>query len=167
MKKTYCGFIIFIMSVQLASAGWTPYVSPGLRMGYVFGHGLSFSTKISLGLAFGEKDDFNNYVNITFGVKEIRSGKQAITWPKLYKYTEVQFGTLQKELKGYVGGSLGYYNPTNDQPVAGTRWSACYGVFGFGSLEVESFGKDVTLYDLGAVGVLPIPLILLFWNGSM
>ena len=157
--------VLFWLWSEPGYAKIEPYISPGVRIGYVFGKGLSFSGKISLGLAFGEEDKPFNFVNLTYGGKYIFSRKST-DWPHDFSYTEFQVGTVNRDLGAYIGGSFGTYNLDRELLTTGLRYTIFSGALLFGSLEMESFTGVCRLYDFGMAGVLPIPLASKHWNLS-
>ena len=158
--------VAFLLTVSISWAGSSEkldaglYISPGIRIGYAYGEGLSLSGKLSVGVAFGTETFRNNFVNVTFGMKRIFVKDQAKIWHSPFTYQEVQFGTLQRDfLPVYIGGSVGIYGEIGGvKNTRGLRWSAFSGLLGFASLEFESFDGSTPLADLGFVGVLPLPI---------
>lgn len=136
------------------------YLSPGVRIGYIWGEGISISGKLSLGVAFGDDYSRNNFVNVTFGMKRIFVKDRSKLWYNPYTYKEVQFGTFQRDLLPvYIGGSLGVYGEIGGvKNNSGIRWSAFSGMLGFASFEFESFERNIPLFDVGIVGVFPVPI---------
>ncbi len=144
------------------------YLSPGIRIGYTFGQGISFSAKLSLGVAFGVDHLRNNFVNVTFGMKRIFIKESTKLWYNPFTYKEVQFGTLRRDLYPiYIGGSVGVYGEVGGvKSIPGIRWSAFSGFLGFGSVEFESFDGNKVLVDAGIVGVYPLLLPYGNWDLS-
>ena len=123
------------------------------------------SAKFSIGYSFGEDLDYNKYLNYTMGIKRVFFADEEIGWQPAYTFSEIHAGFLRKEVKGFLGASLGSIRSSSNTSVQGKRWSVYYGGFGFASFEVEKFQASDRRYDFGLTGVLPIPLSLLLMQG--
>jgi len=154
--------VVFLISnSSIASDKTLKYISPGLRIGYEFGRGLTIGFKFSFGININTDYDFDNsaYYNITFGVKSPLFRKAKYLYEK-YNFIELQAGyTPFSENLLFLGGGLGFMfyqdsNKTRFRPMVtiDSGW-LIFAAFDFIFLENKKISTD-----FGFLGIMPIPL---------
>ena len=141
-------------SAQLAAI----YVSPGLQLGYTPGQGASLSAQVTLGLFTEVPAPIEILIpGITFGKRW--SEHQTMT------YIDAQLSYF------FVGAGVGRVwirKKGEDRVVAaGRRFKAWGGWLINFTYDSYRTGDDPPIYQLGVIGVLPIPVILLGGIGAL
>lgn len=150
---------ILILSEPIrAQIGLFPYVSPGIRLGYVLGQGFSFSAEVTAGVFGGwDVEEIPWHASIALGRKWIPQK------PKRLNYISFQGGLL------IFGGSYGkIYYKENGISKTGSRF-APYVSLGYGHLllnyEILSFPSFSNRYkSFGVWGKFPIVLSEEFYS---
>jgi len=142
--------LITISNTCIASDKSLKYISPGLRIGWEFGRGLTISLKISLGINTDpDFDDNPKYYNITLGSKVPLFRKTKYLYEE-YDFIELQAGCTPFKHNGlFAGGGLGFMfyqdnNKTKFRPMV---------TFDFIFLENKKISTD-----FGFLGIMPFPL---------
>ena len=110
-----------------------PYISPGFRLGYVFGEGFTYSLEMTAGLVFPDPalpGDLSRPYNVSFG-----GGVQVMpTAPKRFTYVSLQGGLV---FGGITVGRILYEYEGNQ--YSGTRLGVWGGALVLGSWEYYTF----------------------------
>ena len=128
----------------------TPYISPGIQMGYNEDKTFFLSYQLTLGLGFKLgthfEDTFPLFVGKTFGVRTyFPENKPANT----YKYSDMQLATF------FGGVGIGNITDSNGDSFKKHKYWLGGGVI----LAYEKiFKKNKTETQFGIIGVLPFPL---------
>jgi len=158
-----CAFILGILlpdglSVR-AGEKPIPYVSPGLRVGYEFGRGLTLGLKISLGFATE-----GDYFNITLGVRA-SSKRDPASREETFSYFQFQAGTPLNGIHG--GGGVGFAVSGKEmERRVDPMFTLSYGVGLYSELDVIRMPERFRC-DLGVLGIIPVPLRKMELFGSI
>jgi len=161
IKEYIFGIIVLIISgSSIASDKSFQYVSPGLRIGWNFGRGLTISPKICFGINtdydFG---DDTKYYNLTIGFKAPLFRKAKYNYEE-YSFVELQAGcTPFSENSLFLGGGLGFMfykddNKTKFRPMV----TIDFGLLIFVAFDFIFIEKKKISTDFGFLGIIPIPL---------
>lgn len=142
----YVLLFIVLVSPSRAQRNWYPYVSPGVRLGYVFSEGFTWSTEITLGLINNDEPIFTS---IALGYQIVPNN------PTSFTYVAVQGAIWFLGLS--VGGA--FYEDKGVLQI-GRRISGFGGiVWGFVSYEYLIFPSLSAKYrTLGVWVKFPYPL---------
>lgn len=136
-----------------------PYVSPGLRVGYEFGKGLTVGLKISLGV-----NAEGNYYNITLGVRAV-SRRDLASRKETYSYYQFQAGTPLNGIHG--GGGVGFAVSGKDmERRVDPMFTLSYGMGLYSELDAVRMPERFRC-DLGVLGIIPVPLRKMEMFGSI
>jgi hypothetical protein len=129
-----------------------PYVSPGFRVGYEFGEGLTVGLKISLGINTDPE-----YWNVTTGFKALMFRKPRSAWDA-YTYCQFQAGFLPWHEPIFAGGGIGYavFSEGPGRVVKPMVTLSC-GFLLFCEADLVPL-PDRLKCDTGILGVFPVPL---------
>jgi len=126
----------------------TPYLSPGIQIGYD-GSNVFFSYQFSFGIGYKTGDHFEDtlplFIGKTFGVRYYFQKK--IMAKYFYEDTQVSF----------VLGGAGIGKIVNEEGESFRRTKYWLGTFGLISYE-KIFFYDKTQKHYGVIGVFPIPI---------
>ena len=155
MKKFV--FIFLILSLKIGFAGDNLYyLSPGIRLGWVFGSGPTLGGKLSVGVNTDPQ-----YYNLTFGFR-VALRKRSKHPPNNYSFVQVQTGYFkmvetEDPFLGGLGAGFKFFKDKNKMRM-NPMVSLSYGFLFFGELDLAYSPEYKTTFDLGVLGILPIPL---------
>lgn len=153
-------FLIILISISQSNNLLSSpifYISPGVRIGWSFGYGVTLAYKISLGVNLDTQLNQNgNYWNITFGYKK-RIFKQGSKFLYNHHFFRLEGGfkpNNQNSLFAGAGIGICIFNE-NIKPMLMTTLD--YGALVFASLDMYHSFDTIVQPDLGMLTVLPIP----------
>jgi hypothetical protein len=150
--------IIMIFGSVSANDG-IRYISPGIRIGWAFGHGVSLGFKASMGVLHK-----GSIYNVTIG-KKVALNRRTRSRYLSYVNCDLQYGhwlipSSHVYSTALVGGGMGVGLGHTDS--GGTIMRPHATVFGgnglFGTADFLLISRSRTDIDFGVAGVLPIPL---------
>ena len=155
MKKLLVILFLFVFINVLNAQEKIPYLSPGLRIGWLFRNKFTIEPKVSLGIV----GLVPGYLNITFSTWDFLSINKKIQYGKNYKVS-VQYGRLsdtmgERKVQLFYGAGLGV-SVENEEIAPLFQLFNGLGIFATGDF-VFKRGKGIDV-DIGILGVLPIPL---------
>jgi len=144
----------------IATSKSFPYISPGLRIGWNFGRGLTISPKIS----FGINTDYNlgddmKYYNLTIGFKAPLFRKAKYSY-ETHKFIEFQAGYTPIPENGlFLGGGLGFMFYKDDKKTKFRPMATIdFGWLIFLAFDFVFIEKKKISTDFGLLDIFPIPL---------
>lgn len=148
MKNIYKLLILFILLFSTSKAQIF-YVSPGLKIGYVFGEGPCFGAEITVGVFYAL------YASVAVGFEKLPNDKES------FSYVALQGGSILPIDNFYpaVGLSIGKTVTINQaEPQYGTRLSIhsglLYGLLVYEHLRFPTLDKNYN--TLGVFGKYPV-----------
>lgn len=159
-RTTSLLFMFITLSVSLATAEEPLYyISPGLRIGWSRQQGMTVGFKVSLGLLLSH-DHFGQYINMTFGARTKAAPKHRKDLDTI-NYLQLQTGFGTGSVPLCTGGGIGMAWTHTAQGIRRyTLLSIDAGFIGFLSWQMCHRPGEATIYDVGLLGVAPIPLNL-------
>ncbi|GAB4180075.1 MAG: hypothetical protein Kow00108_16270 [Calditrichia bacterium] len=145
-------FMMLFSWISGASAESTPYVSPGIKLNYLPGKGISLGAKLSIGVINDE-----TFVNMTLGTQKLLNKNTDYS----FRFVEVQGGTstpYNKSTSLISGGGLGIMiHNSNGQKSISPKLNLFSGLLMFGEINVYLDEQKKLTGNIGLEGVVPLP----------
>ncbi|MFO7890124.1 MAG: hypothetical protein R6V04_07270 [bacterium] len=166
-NKGLCVFfiIILVISNNCTASDNTFYISPGLRIGWEFGGGLTICPQLALGISIDLDDDKNHnlkYLNITLGIKNFIIRTKDATYDS-YCSLQLKAGYqpfLPSSAIG-IGGGIGVAFFREEKliylrPIATVEGTILF--VAFPTIDIFLLKQNKVHADFGILGLFPIPL---------
>ena len=138
------GLLFLGLFVNVFAAEPTPYISPGVQIGYTFEKGTFIGAQLSLGVYFDENTTGGFTSGVAFGFRVYKTESLI--------YQDVQLGSV------LAGAGLGMVHKKTDNKYVyyGEKYKLWAGVLGLGTLDFINTTEGAMFISPGLMGVFPL-----------